>query len=199
MIQCLCNSSLTSTNLSRIVALPLSGQYSRVKTVVRMKKQLILLSADERTTLEEAIRLGEDVPRRLQRAKMILASADGKTDQEIAESLGCGTRTVERTRARYLVGGIKAVLQDGFNGIFRSKMTDVQRFTDEQKDAIVRLANDPAPEGLDRWTLQGLADYAANIGIVKSISGESVRRILKEKTNRVTRHRSKVPRSKKHH
>jgi hypothetical protein len=164
-----------------------------------MKRQPILLSTDERAILEETIRLGEGVPRRMQRARMLLASADGKTDQEVATSLGCGTRTVERTRARYLVGGIEAVLQDGFNGIFRSKMTDVQRFTDEQKNSIARLASDPPPKGSERWTLQSLADHAVSLGIVRSISGESVRRILKEKTNRVTRHRSKTPRPNKHH
>jgi transposase len=167
--------------------------------LLMMKRQPILLSPDERATLEEAIRLGEGVSRRLQRARMILASADGKTDQEIAESLKCGERTVGRTRARYLLGGIEAVLQDGLNGIFRGTVTEVHRFTDAQKDAIVRLASSPPPKASERWTLQSLADYAVNLGIVTTISGESVRRILKEKTNRVTRHRSKIPRSKKHH
>ena len=164
-----------------------------------MKEPLVTVSADDRATLEEALRLRKGGVRGLRRAKMLLASAENRTDREVAESFDCGHRTVGRTRARYLQGGIEAVLQDSPTGIFPTRLTHTQYLTAAQKDAIVRLASSPPPEGFHTWSLNRLADRLIELGIVNSISHETVRRVLNQKTNRVPWGRGKYPRSKKPH
>ncbi len=164
-----------------------------------MKQPLVTLSADDRATLEEALRLRKGDARGLRRAKILLASAENRTDREIAESLGCGYSTVGRTRARYLRGGIEAVLRDSPTGIFPTRLTNPQHLTDAQKDAIVHLAETPPPEGFNAWSFQRLAERLVELGVVISISDETVRRVLNQKTNRVPWGRGKYPRYKKHH
>jgi hypothetical protein len=78
-------------------------------------------------------------------------------------------------------------------------LTDTQYLTDAQKDAIVCLASSPPPEGFHTWSLKRLADRLIELGIVNSISHETVRRVLNQKTKRVPWGRGKYPRSKKNH
>ena len=61
----------------------------------------IILTDEERVTLTKWAR-GRSTPARLVlRAKIVLAAADGRENQEIAVDLGCTRRTVGTWRTRF--------------------------------------------------------------------------------------------------
>ncbi len=58
-----------------------------------------------------------------------------------------------------------------------------ERSLDGRAEArLIALACSEAPEGRDRWSLRLLADKAVELGVVESLSHETVRKTLK-KTN----------------
>ena len=50
---------------------------------------------------------------------------------------------------------------------------------------LIVLACSPAPEGHDHWTLRLLADKTVELGLVESLSYETVRLHLKKRTQAV--------------
>jgi hypothetical protein len=58
--------------------------------------------------------------------------------------------------------------------------------TAKQEAHLVAVAGTPAPEGHTRWTLRLLADKVIEMGLVNSISHETVRRVLKRANARGT-------------
>ena len=70
----------------------------------------VALSEDERQCLLELVRKGKQSARTLGRAHMLLLAADGKVDAEIAEPLRVHFNTVERTRRRFVEGGLGRAL-----------------------------------------------------------------------------------------
>ena len=51
-----------------------------------------------------------------------------------------------------------------------------------QEAFLVTLAHSEPPEGRERWTMQLLADRLVQLGMVDSISDETVRRTLKKRS-----------------
>ena len=70
------------------------------------KRYLVDLTDDERATLTALTRKGKTAARRLKRAQILLAAADGSTDATIAATVRSSVTTVERTRKRFVTGGI---------------------------------------------------------------------------------------------
>jgi hypothetical protein len=85
--------------------------------------------------------------------------------------------TVGRVRTRFFRQGLDAALE-------RSAPDRVyQRSLDGRAEArLIALACSEAPEGRDRWSLRLLAHKAVELGVVESLSHETVRKTLK-KTN----------------
>jgi transposase len=138
------------------------------------KKYLVDLTADERMTLEALIKRGKTSARRLTRAHVLLAAADGQTDAQIAATLHCGVRTVERIRARFAAGGLDRSLTDLPRATVSSKLDG------KQEAFLVALACTDAPNGRGRWTMQLLANKLVELQVVDAISTETVRRTLKK-------------------
>jgi transposase len=143
---------------------------------VGRKKYIVDLTADERTTLEGLIKRGKTSARRLTRAHALLAAADGHTDEQIAATLHCGVRTVERIRERFVTGGLERSLTDLPRATVSSKLDG------KQEAFLVALACSDAPDGRSRWTMQLLANKLVELDLVESISTETVRRTLKKTT-----------------
>lgn len=71
------------------------------------KAPLIELSAEERTTLEQLVRRHSTEQQVALRARIVLASAAGKTNRQIAREEGAHVETVRQWRMRWL--GLQAV------------------------------------------------------------------------------------------
>lgn len=147
---------------------------------MRPRQQPIRLSADERQTLQQVVRVGTAPARRLTHAHILLKanSAEGGpnwTDVAIAEAFGVSERTVERVRARYTQEGLPAVLAP------RPTRRVYARALDGAQEAhLVALACSQAPQGHARWTLRLLAERLVQLEVVPAISHEAVRQALKK-------------------
>lgn len=145
------------------------------------KQYIVRLSEEERRELERLIAKGKAVAYKIRHAHILLkADADGPawTDLRIAEAFSCHTRTVEGIRRRFVEQGIEAALNRK-----KRAMPPREKLLDGAKEArLIALSCSKPPQGRGRWTLHILADRMVELGIVESISHETVRRALK-KTN----------------
>ena len=140
----------------------------------RKQKQPVNLTETERAELEAIVRGGKNKVRMVHRAQMLLWSAEGKSDLEIASLLKIRPLTVANTRKRWFE---KQSLADEAR-VGRPALLD-----GKQEAFLVALTCSEAPEGQETWTMQLLADRLVSLGVIEdAISDETVRRILK-KTN----------------
>jgi transposase len=138
------------------------------------KRYIVDLTADERTELLTLLNRGVAPARRRTRARILLLADEGGSDGAIAAALPVPTATVERTRRRFVEGGVERALRDQPRPGGRPKLDG------EQAAHLVALACSAPPEGRSRWTLQPLADRLGERALVDAISDETVRRTLKK-------------------
>lgn len=139
------------------------------------KTQVVTLTDAEREALERLTRRGVTSPRRTLRARALLLTDWGKTDTAIAEALGLSVRTIERLRARAVTDGALAALDD------RSRPGGTPKLDDHQLARLIAEACSDPPAGRSHWTMQLLADRLVTLGVVDTISDETVRRSLKSR------------------
>jgi DNA-binding CsgD family transcriptional regulator len=138
------------------------------------QKYSVVLSEAEVEQLREVVKRGKHTRREIQRAQMLLWSAEGKTDVEIARLMSVNPLTVATTRERWVTE--KRIADAPKPG--RHKKLD-----GKQEAFVVALACSDAPEGRERWTLQLIADKLVELQVVdEPVSYETVRATLK-KTN----------------
>jgi transposase len=141
---------------------------------MRPQKYPVTLTTEEQSQLESVVKRGKPSRREIQRAQMLLWSAEGKPDVEIARLLDVTPLTVATTRQRWATE--KRIADAPKPG--RHKKLDAK-----QAAFLVALACSDAPEGRERWTLQLLADKLVELKVIEEpISYETVRETLK-KTN----------------
>ena len=80
-----------------------------------------------------------------------------------------------RTKRRYVEEGLDEVLR-------HHNQANRPRKVDERVEShLIALACTPAPEGHDHWTLRALAGKTVELGLVESLSHETVRLRLKKR------------------
>jgi transposase len=138
------------------------------------KKYIVDLSEAEVTQVRSLIKTGKRKARTITRAYILLLANEDKTDEAIASSLQVNVSTVERTRKKFVMGGLDFALQE-------SPHPRKPRLLEAKQEAfLIATACSTPPEGRTRWTMQLLADELVNLGIVDSISDETVRQTLKK-------------------
>lgn len=139
-----------------------------------MKRYIVDLTDAERAELHALCGKGKIAARKLNRTRILLLADDGKKDAEIAETLHIGQSTVERTRKRFVEGGLPLAL----NELPRS---GGKCALDGKGEAyLVALACSTPPHGRQRWTMRLLADHLVTRGGVETISDETVRVTLQK-------------------
>lgn len=140
------------------------------------KKYHVNLSSEERQELFELTRKGETKARKFKRAMILLKADEGLTDAQIMAALDTSRPTVERIRKRFVEGGLD-------KGLNEDPRPGQKRKLDGRGEAIlVATACSKAPQGHDHWTLRLLAGKLVELGVVGSISPETVRLTLKKTT-----------------
>jgi transposase len=138
------------------------------------KKNQITLRSDQRKKLLKIIKTGRRKVREILYAHILLKSAQGWTDEQIAHAFDTSTDTVQRTRMRFVQSGLKAALQE-------SPRPDAPRqLTTEQETRLIALACSKPPEGHARWTVRLLAEEAVKRRFVSDLAPETLRQILKK-------------------
>jgi hypothetical protein len=149
------------------------------------KKYIVRLTDQERSELAAVIKKLKGTSQKVRRAQILFkADADGPnwTDHRIAEAFGCRTKTVENIRQRLVERGFREALDGG-----QREMPPVEKLlSGEQEARIIATRLGSPPPGYANWSLCLLARKVVELGIVESVSYETVRRALKKNgmTNR---------------
>jgi transposase len=138
-----------------------------------LKKYLVDLTADERAELEALTAKGSSRARRLKHALVLLAADDGDIDAAIAQKLRIHPNTVLRVRQRFVEEGLEPALSE------RPRPGKALLLDGHQEAHLIALACSSPPEGRVQWSMQLLANKLVELGVVESISDETVRRVLK--------------------
>jgi Homeodomain-like domain len=143
------------------------------------KKYIVRLTTEERDELAAVIKKLKGTGEKVRRAQILLkADAEGPNwaDRRIAEAFGCRIRTVEGIRQRLVEHGFREALDRR-----RRQAPPVEKLLDgEQEARIIATRLGPPPPGYANWTLRLLARKVVELGIVESVSYETVRRTLKK-------------------
>jgi transposase len=138
----------------------------------------VTLTDEEQDHLRKLLSSGQAAARKLNHARILLYAQDGsaarcRTDQEIADTLAVGARTVARVRQRFVEQGFEAALNP------QPRPRGAYKLEGRVQSQIIALAKSDPPAGQKRWTLRLLADRLVALG-QGPFSHESVRQVLKK-------------------
>ena len=140
------------------------------------KKWKVKLRSDQRKKLLRIVRAGKHKAREILYAHILLKAAKGWTDANIADAFATSSKTVQRTRHRFVEAGLYAALTE------EPRPGQPTKLTPEQEILLIALACSTPPVGFQRWTVRLLTSEAIARKIVPKIVPETARQILK-KTN----------------
>ena len=135
------------------------------------KRYPVQLTEEER---ERLIRGGKHSVRIATRARILLKVDEGWSAPQMAAALDVSEGTVYRIKRRYVEAGLDGVLQD------KVQANRFRKLDDQAEAHLIALACSDAPEGRDHWTRQLLADRMVELGLVASLTDETVRLKLKK-------------------
>jgi transposase len=134
----------------------------------------VALTSEERNELETITRKGKVSARKMKRAQILLKAAENWRDDEIMAALDTSRSTVERTRRRFVEGGLAKALNEDPRPGQRRKL-------DGRGEAIlIALVCSEHPDSQAQWSLRLLADKLVELEVVDSICHEAVRQTLKK-------------------
>jgi transposase len=123
---------------------------------------LIELSGMEREELNKIVR-GRCIPIRLvERAQIVLLSAEGLDNQEIGERLGISRHKAGRWRDRYSEGGLQGIEGDA------PRTGRPSRFGKTIREEVIRKTLEETPRNATHWSRRTMAEM---MGISKSTVG----------------------------
>lgn len=124
----------------------------------RTGRAALALSAEQRSMLEELARSRTAAQREVERAKVLLAYAEGKAPTEIQRTLGVSRPTIYKCLDKALAAGIATGLRDRYH------RPHAPQISEAAKAWVIDLAcRQPKGLGLaaELWTLSALAAYVA--------------------------------------
>ncbi len=125
------------------------------------------------------VRSGQRAARPILYAHILLKSAAGWSDEQIADARYTSHDTVQRTRLRFIEGGLASALEE------KPRPGAALKLTTHQATWLIALACRKPPAGHRRWTVRLLTARAVKLKIVTPMAPETVRQILKKtKSNR---------------
>jgi hypothetical protein len=143
------------------------------------KKYIVRLNDSERRRLEEIVKRLSGSSQKVKRANILLmadANGPGWTDKQIAEAYRCRTKTVENVRQRLVQRGFEETLE----GKKPEKAPREKVLDGKQEAQVIATRLGKPPQGYANWTLRLLARKVVELGIVDSVSPQTVMRTLKK-------------------
>lgn len=114
-------------------------------------KEPLELTDEERDVLEEAVRKRTKPNQDVVRTKVILLSASGLSNREVAAKLGVCNHTVGSWRKRFLESRLKGLIDLPKKG--RPRI-----ISDEQVAEVIRLTLETQPENATHWSTRSMAE-----------------------------------------
>ena len=147
----------------------------------RKRNNPVVLTAEDRDTLEGLIASGHAPARQLTHARILLKADEAAgmpawPDTKIADALEVSRSTVFRVRTRFAWEGLEAALVHR-----QPKNTKPKKLDGEQEAHLMALACSEPPKGKKRWSVRLLAERFVELECAEEpISRELVRRTLKK-------------------
>ena len=151
-----------------------------------MQKYVVRLTDEERKLCEGTIDRLKGSSQKARRARILLqvdADGPGWTDRQAAGAFRCRVQTVENVRRRCVLEGFDLALC----GKQRSAPPVPKLLDGEQETQVIALRLGSPPAGYGNWSPRLLARRVVELGIVASISHETVRQTLKKTASRGAR------------
>jgi len=151
-----------------------------------MKKYIVTLRKNERADLNTMISKGKHRSQKILNALVLLGCDEGdyqekrSTNEVMSRILNVSMRKIDRVKKRFVEGGPDIAL----NGRKGSRIYKRKVDGDFEAHLIALSCSDPA-KGFARWSLRLLADKAAELRYIDSVSHETVRRVLKKRNKTV--------------
>jgi len=143
------------------------------------KKYVVRLTEAERNQLLEVVKKQQGNSQKIRRAQILLQADEnnlGWTDLQIAQAYHCRTKTVENVRQRFVMEGLERALETK-----KRENPPVPKLLDgEQEARIIAMRLGQPPAGYANWSLRLLANQVVELGIVESVSYETVRKLIKK-------------------
>ena len=134
----------------------------------------VTLSEAEQAQLQALLSAGRTCVRRVKRAQILLAAAEGQTEQHIAKAVRTSLATIYRIKRSFVEEGFEAALHDAPRPGGRRKLSG------NEEALLIATACSAPPEGRARWTLELLADEMVRLTGHDSLSCATVGRRLAE-------------------
>src|SRR3954447_21096788 len=147
-----------------------------------MDKYRVTLTVEERAELERLVSCGKAAARKLTHARILLLADDSRGEEHAGEQIvaapGTSLRTVSRVRRQLVTEGFDTALCRRR----QPPRPDKIKIKGDIEQRLIELACSDPPEGRCHWTLQLLADRWVVLGLLDTVSIETVRQALKKTT-----------------
>lgn len=143
------------------------------------KKYIVRLSKPEREDLLDVVKRLKGSSQKVRRAQILLkADVRGPnwTDAKIAEAFSCRVQTVENLRKRLVTEGFEVAL----HGKPRESPPRQKTLDGKAEAKVIAMRLGPPPSGFANWSLRLLTEQVVELGLVDSISHETIRQTLKK-------------------
>ena len=139
-----------------------------------MKKSVlkyeVCLNNDQREFLEGITRKGKESARKINRARVLLLTDEGKKDREIMETLRISDGTVERVRKRFVLEGLDVAINE------KQRPGKPKKLDGRGEAILIATACSNPPEGRADWSIRLLADKLVELNVKR----ETIRTTLKK-------------------
>lgn len=155
--------------------------------MAKYRKLRIVLTKEQRSSLESTVRKGTSGAMEIRRANVLLLadeSGDRKRQKDvvIADMLNITPQAVHGIKLNFLERSDAADPVKGIRRKRRETPPVPAKCTGDIEAKIIAIACGAPPEGFSRWTLRLISERAVEMRIIDAISHTQVGRILK-KTN----------------
>lgn len=145
-----------------------------------MERYVVKLTQDERSNLLLLVKTGKVSAAKLTHARIILATDENNTDKtphdtKVSKELYVSSRTVARTRQRFVEEGLESALSRKPHSNTRPRKID-----GDQEAHLIALSCSTPPAGRARWTLKLLTNHLIELEVIDSVSSATVGRVLKK-------------------
>jgi transposase len=116
----------------------------------------IKVPAEDRSELERIVRAASSEVRMVERARIVLCAAEGRTAEEIAVGVGCSLPTVVKWRSRYARGGLEGLRDAPRSGAPLTHGPEVRALLIAK--ACTRPPETESGQRCERWTYRELGE-----------------------------------------
>ncbi len=134
----------------------------------------VSLTDEQTQCLFDIIGRGKHSARKISRARILLSSYSGKSDDEIVSDLHTGASAVRRVRERFVKEGLTSAPEE------KPRSGQPEKLSGADEALLTATACSEAPEGRSRRTLRLSADRLVGLKIVAYISHVTIYNVLKK-------------------